>query len=135
MTSSLHWADPAGTFPTPWSAGFIGNGWITEDFTKSGFQQRQWTIVLYLQKVSPCLRRSGYAQAGPRLSPLFPPALSRRFFSNNGNDWQTLTGCVIEDAVRRKDPFCVVKPLYVGLALRKTLKHIFSSSLFIASGS
>jgi hypothetical protein len=41
FTSSLHRADPAGTLPTPWNAGFVEMAWITENFTKSEVQQRQ----------------------------------------------------------------------------------------------
>jgi hypothetical protein len=51
ITSSLQGAAPVGTLPTPWNAGFIGIGWITEDFTKSEVQQRQRTIVIDIQKV------------------------------------------------------------------------------------
>jgi hypothetical protein len=39
---------------------FIRNGLVSEDFTLSG--------VLFRIEVRPCLRRSGYAQAGRSLS-------------------------------------------------------------------
>jgi 2-oxoacid:acceptor oxidoreductase delta subunit (pyruvate/2-ketoisovalerate family) len=38
--------------------------------------------VLHVQRNPPCLRRSGYAQAGPRLSPASPLGLSLGFFCN-----------------------------------------------------
>ena len=39
------------------------------DFTKCEVQQRQRKAVLNIEKVPPCLRRSGYAQAGPVFQP------------------------------------------------------------------
>ena len=42
--------DPPGTLPTPWNAGLIKIGGVTEDFTKSEVRQRQWTVVLDLQR-------------------------------------------------------------------------------------
>jgi hypothetical protein len=42
---------PPGTLPTSWNAGFVGIGWITEDFTKNGAQQRERTVVLGIRKV------------------------------------------------------------------------------------
>ncbi len=44
-------ADPPGTLPTPWNAGFIDMAWITEDFTRSDVQQRQGTVVPDIEKV------------------------------------------------------------------------------------
>ena len=41
---------------------------VTEDSTQSGLQQGPEISVLVEQKVRPCLRRSGYAQAGRSLS-------------------------------------------------------------------
>ncbi len=41
----VHWADPPGTLPTPWNAGFIQIGRIMEDFTKSEGQQRQRRVM------------------------------------------------------------------------------------------
>ena len=43
-------ADSAGTLPTAWNAGFVDMGWVTNDFTKSEVQQRQWTVVPHAQK-------------------------------------------------------------------------------------
>ena len=47
---------------------FIRNGLVSEDFTLSEFLFRQGMIVPNRLKVRPCLRRSGYAQAGRSLS-------------------------------------------------------------------
>ena len=47
----MHWTDPPRTLPTPWNTGFIGIGWVTEHFTKSGVQQGQRIVVLQIQKV------------------------------------------------------------------------------------
>jgi hypothetical protein len=48
--------------------GFIGIGSVSEDFTLSEFLFRKGRIVPIRLKVRPCLRRSGYAQAGRSLS-------------------------------------------------------------------
>jgi len=47
---------------------FIGNGWVSEDFTLSEFLFCWRMRVPNRLKVRPCLRRSGYAQAGRSLS-------------------------------------------------------------------
>jgi hypothetical protein len=47
---------------------FIRNGLVSEDFTLSEFLFPQGMIVPNRLKVRPCLRRSGYAQAGRSLS-------------------------------------------------------------------
>jgi hypothetical protein len=44
---------PTGRQATPWNAGFVGIGWIIEDFTKSEVQQRHWTVVLDVEDVPP----------------------------------------------------------------------------------
>jgi hypothetical protein len=41
----------AGTLPTPWNAGIVGMGWVTEDFAESEVKQGQRVVVLNLQKV------------------------------------------------------------------------------------
>jgi hypothetical protein len=41
---------------------------VSEDITESEFQQVSETGVLTLSEVRPCLRRSGFAQAGRSLS-------------------------------------------------------------------
>jgi len=80
----LHWADPSGTLPTPWNAGFVGIGWITEDFTKNEVQQRQRTGVLDIQKVPlqgfwEMTRPLGGGFPVPR--PVSPAGLSWQFFT------------------------------------------------------
>jgi hypothetical protein len=50
-TPSLPWADLPGTLPTPWNAGFVGIGWISEDFPKIEVQQRKRMVVLDIQEV------------------------------------------------------------------------------------
>jgi hypothetical protein len=47
---------------------FIRNGWVSKDFTLSEFLFRQGETVPNRLEVRPCLRRSGYAQAGRSLS-------------------------------------------------------------------
>ena len=59
--------DSPGTHPKPCNAGFVGIEWFMEDFTKREVQQILWHHVLHFHKVPPCLRRSGFAQAGTRL--------------------------------------------------------------------
>jgi hypothetical protein len=73
----------AGTLPTPWNAGIVGMGWVTEDFAESEVKQGQRVVVLNLQKVpfqgfweitAPLGRLPGY--------PLVSSAsLSRQFFA------------------------------------------------------
>jgi hypothetical protein len=48
--------------------GLIGNGWVSEDFTFCEFLLLKRMTVPIRLKVRPCLRRSGYAQAGRSLS-------------------------------------------------------------------
>jgi len=63
---------------------FIRNGWVSEDFTLSEFLIRQGMIVPNRLKVRPCLRRSGYAQAGRSLSEEHTHVRFLSFFASSG---------------------------------------------------
>jgi hypothetical protein len=56
--------------------------WATEDITRSELQHGSATRVLIRFDVGPCLRRSGFAQAGRSLSNRFTHARKDRFLWN-----------------------------------------------------
>jgi hypothetical protein len=64
--------------------GYYEIRWVTEDSTMSGLQQGHETSVLVEQKVRPCLRRSGLAQAGRSLSDRLTHVRILRFSSTLG---------------------------------------------------
>jgi len=63
----LHKSYQTGILPNRSNAALLGILWVTRVFTKGGLCNMLGIPVFNIKRWPPCLRRSGYAQAGGKL--------------------------------------------------------------------
>jgi hypothetical protein len=64
----LHKSYQTGILPNLSNAALLGILWVTRVFTKGGLCNMLGILAFNIKRWPPCLRRSGYAQAGGKLS-------------------------------------------------------------------